>query len=188
KTLIVRSLFEWWESQGIAFANIFAPKLPVIDFLINATSELGIKVTESTKGTLLRAFHGFLITQFQKGLTTVLVIDEAHQMPTAVLEEIRMLTNVETNQEKLVQVLLVGQPELDRKLDSFELRQLKQRIAIRCQLEPLGEEETRQYIERRLNLAGSSAQAKTIFPPETVKAIYGYSLGTPRLINTICDQ
>ncbi len=68
KTLIVRSLFEWWKSQGIAFANIFAPKLPVIDFLINATSDLGIKVTEFTKGNLLRAFYGFLVTQFQKGL------------------------------------------------------------------------------------------------------------------------
>ena len=188
KTLIVRSLFEWWESQGIAFANIFAPKLPVIDFLINATSELGIKVTESTKGTLLRAFHGFLITQFQKGLTTVLVIDEAHQMPTAVLEEIRMLTNVETNQEKLVQVLLVGQPELDRKLDLFELRQLKQRIAIRCRLEPLTEEETRHYVRRRLNLAGANSQANTIFPTETVDVVHRYSRGIPRLINSICDH
>jgi len=188
KTLIVRSLFEWWKSQGIAFANIFAPKLPVIDFLINATSDLGIKVTEPTKGNLLRAFYGFLVTQFQKGLTTVLVIDEAHQMPTAVLEEIRMLTNVETNQQKLVQVLLVGQPELDRKLDSFELRQLKQRIAVRCRLEPLTEEETRNYIQRRLNLAGANSQANTIFPAETVDVVHRYSRGIPRLINSICDH
>jgi TonB family protein len=188
KTLIVRSLFEWWKSQGIAFANIFAPKLPVLDFLINATSDLGIKVTESTKGNLLRAFYGFLVTQFQKGLTTVLVIDEAHQMPTSVLEEIRMLTNVETNQQKLVQVLLVGQPELDAKLDSFELRQLKQRIAIRCRLEPLTEEETRNYIKRRLNLAGGNAQANAIFPAETVDVVHHYSRGIPRLINSVCDH
>jgi len=188
KTLVVRSLFEWWKSQGIAFANIFAPKLPVIDFLINATSDLGIKVTEFTKGNLLRAFYGFLVTQFQKGLTTVLVIDEAHQMPTPVLEEIRMLTNVETNQQKLVQVLLVGQPELDTKLDSFELRQLKQRIAIRCRLEPLTEQETRNYIQRRLNLAGANSQANTIFPAETVYVIHRYSRGIPRLINSVCDH
>lgn len=188
KTLIVRSLFELWKSEGIAFANIFAPRLPVIDFLINATSDLGIKVTESTKGNLLRALCEFLVTQFQKGLTTVLVIDEAHQVPTRVLEEIRMLTNVETNQQKLVQVLLVGQPELDRKLDSFELRQLKQRIAIRCQLEPLREEETYRYIERRLNLAGANSQANTIFPTETVNVVHRYSRGIPRLINSICDQ
>jgi len=188
KTLVVRSLFEWWKSQGIAFANIFAPKLPVLDFLINATSDLGIKVTEFTKGNLLRAFYGFLVTQFQKGLTTVLVIDEAHQMPTPVLEEIRMLTNVETNQQKLVQVLLVGQPELDRKLDSFELRQLKQRIAIRCRLEPLTEQETRNYIQCRLNLAGANSQANTIFPVETVDVVHRYSRGIPRLINSVCDQ
>jgi len=188
KTLMVRCLFKSWRDQGIAFANIFAPNLSVIDFLSYAAADLGIEVTEPTKGNLLRALYGFIAAQFEKGLTTVLVIDEAHQMSMPVLEEIRMLTNVETDQQKLVQVLLVGQPELDRKLDSFELRQLKQRIAIRCQLEPLREEETRQYIERRLNLAGASAQAKTIFPPETVKAIYGYSRGTPRLVNTICDQ
>ncbi len=188
KTLIVRSLFECWKNQGIAFANIFAPNLPLIDFLINATSDLGIKVTESTKGDLLRAFHAFLVTQFQKGLTTVLVIDEAHQMPPAVLEEIRMLTNVETNQQKLVQVLLVGQPELDFKLDSFELRQLKQRIAIRCRLEPLTIQETNQYVTCRLDLAGAKSQANAIFPAETIEAIHRYSRGIPRLINSVCEQ
>ena len=104
-------------------------------------ADLGIETAEQTKGNLLRAFYAFVSAQCAKGLTTVLVIDEAHQAPAHVLEEIRMLTNVETNEEKLVQVLLVGQPELDDKLDSFELRQLKQRIAVRCQLEPLGEEE-----------------------------------------------
>jgi general secretion pathway protein A len=188
KTLIVRSLFECWKSQGFAFANIFAPNLPLIDFLINATSDLGIKVTEYTKGNLLRAFHGFLVTQFQKGLTTVLVIDEAHQMPEAVLEEIRMLTNVETNQQKLVQVLLVGQPELDSKLDSFELRQLKQRIAIRCRLEPLTTEETNQYVICRLDLAGAKSQANAIFPAETIDLVHRYSGGIPRLINSVCEQ
>jgi general secretion pathway protein A len=188
KTLIVRSLFECWKNQGIAFANIFAPDLPLIDFLINATSDLGIKVTESTKGNLLRAFYEFLVTQFQKGLTTVLVIDEAHQMPAAVLEEIRMLTNVETNQQKLVQVLLVGQPELDSKLDSFELRQLKQRIAIRCRLEPLTIQETNHYVTYRLNLAGAKSQANAIFPAETIDAVHRYSRGIPRLINSVCEQ
>ena len=188
KTLIVRSLFEWWKRERIAFANIFAPRLSVIDFLTYATSDLGIEVNEPSKGNLLRALYGFVVAQFEKGLTTVLVIDEAHQIPTNMLEEIRMLTNVETDQQKLVQVLLVGQPELDRKLDSFELRQLKQRIAVRCHLEPLREEETRHYIERRLDLAGASAEAKTIFPPETTKAIYCYSQGIPRLINSVSDR
>src|ERR1700730_14568497 len=168
KTMIVRSLFELWKRKQIAFANIVAPKLSVIDFLSYAVIDLGIEIKERSKGDLLRALYGFVVAQFEKGLTTVLVIDEAHQIPTAVLEEIRMLTNVETNEQKLMQVLLVGQPELDRKLDAFELRQLKQRIAIRCRLEPLTEEETRHYVRRRLNLAGANSQANTIFPTETV--------------------
>jgi general secretion pathway protein A len=188
KTLVVRYLCDLWRNRRIPFANIIGPSLSVSDFLSYLVFDLGIEATEPTKGNLLRALYGFLLAQNEKGLTTVLVIDEAHQVPPAVLEEIRLLTNFETAQEKLLQVLLVGQPELDQKLDSFELRQLKQRVAIRCQLEPLGEEETRLYIERRLTLAGLNAQATAIFPAETVGAIYRYSLGVPRLVNNICEQ
>jgi len=188
KTLMLRCLFESWRREGIAFANIVAPRLSVIDFLTYAASDLGIEAPEPTKGNLLRAFYAFLSAQSAKGLTTVLVIDEAHQAPTHVLEEIRMLTNVETDQEKLVQVLLVGQPELDDKLDLFELRQLKQRIAVRCQLEPLGEEETQQYIEQRLRIAGADPSVRKIFPAETIKHIFQYSRGIPRIVNSLCDQ
>jgi general secretion pathway protein A len=190
KTLMLRCLFESWRREGIAFANIFAPKLPVIDFLTYVVNDLGIETAEAepTKGNLLRAFYAFVSAQCAKGLTTVLVIDEAHQAPTHVLEEIRMLTNVETNEGKLVQVLLVGQPELDDRLDSFELRQLKQRIAVRCHLEPLREEETRQYIEQRLRIAGADPARKRIFPPETIQHIYLCSRGIPRIVNSICDQ
>src|SRR6266851_3838599 len=110
-------------------------------------------------------------------------------MPRSVLEEIRLLTNFETAQQKLVQIVLVGQPELDKKLDSVELRSLKQRIAVRCRLEPLRAEEVRSYIEQRLEIAGADRQAaSTIFPVATVKAVYRYSAGLPRLINNICDQ
>jgi len=188
KTLVLRCLFEWWRHEKIAFAYLFSPRLPVIDFLRYVASDFKIEVTEPTKGNLLRALYEFFVAQFERGLTTVLVIDEAHLMPTTVLEEIRMLTNVETNQKKLVQILLVGQPELDTKLDSFELRQLKQRIAVRCQLEPLSQEETRLYIEHRLNLAGAKVGAKPIFPAETAKAIYFYSQGIPRVINAVCEH
>jgi general secretion pathway protein A len=137
---------------------------------------------------LLRGLYNFLLEQLQKGLTTVLVIDEAHQMPLDVLEEIRLLTNLETSQHKLIQIVLVGQPEFDAKLDSFELRQLKQRITVRCRLEPYGIVETSQYIEQRLRRAGAGSRARTIFPLETVEAIQRYSQGIPRLINSICDQ
>jgi len=188
KTMIVRSLFDLWRNQGIAFANVFAPKLSVIDFLMIAAADLGIKVRDLTKGNLLGELYEFLLIQFKKGLTTVLVIDEAHQLSTNVLEEIRMLSNIETSQQKLVQVLLVGQPELDRKLDSFQLRQLKQRIASRCQLEPLSEEQTGYYIEHRLKRAGANSLTATLFPTETICEIYRYSWGIPRLVNNICDH
>jgi general secretion pathway protein A len=188
KTLTVRYLCKLWRDRQIPFANIIAPRLSVTEFLGFVTFDLGIKIAEPSKGNLLRALYEFLLAQFAKGLTTVLVVDEAHQLRPSVLEEIRLLTNFETGDEKLLQILLVGQPELDKKLDSFELRQLKQRIAIRCQLEPLCEDETRRYIERRLSLAGASARASTMFPADTVHAIYRYSSGIPRLVNSICEQ
>jgi len=149
---------------------------------------LGLSVPEPSKGNLLRALYVFLLSQFEKGFTTVLIVDEAHQMPRSVLEEIRLLTNFETAQQKLAQIVLVGQPELDKKLDTVELRSLKQRIAVRCHLEPLRAEDIGLYIERRLELAGAGSQAATLFPPETVQAIYSYSQGIPRLVNSICDQ
>ena len=98
------------------------------------TAELGINVPQPTKGNLLRALYSFLLAQFENGLTTILVVDEAHQVTRNVLEEIRLLTNFETAQQKLIQIVLVGQPELDKKLDSFELRSLKQRIAPQVQI------------------------------------------------------
>jgi general secretion pathway protein A len=188
KTLILRCLFELWEREQIPFAYFIGPRLSTKDFLSYINFELGITVEEPTKGNLLRALYGFLLAQFEKDLTTVLIIDEAHQIPRSVLEEIRLLTNFETSQQKLIQIILAGQPELDKKLDSPELRSLKQRIAVRCTLEPLRSDEIRNYIERRLVLAGADSQVATIFPVETVKAIYGYSQGIQRLVNNICDQ
>lgn len=188
KTLVLRCLVEMWEREEIPFAYFIGPRLSSVDFLSYITFELGINVAEPTKGNLLRALYGFLLAQFEKGLTTVLIIDEAHQMPRSVLEEIRVLANFETAQQKLIQIILVGQPELDKKLDSVELRSLKQRIAVRCQLEPLRGDEVHHYIERRLALAGADIETTPIFPLETIKAIYRYSLGIPRLVNSICDQ
>ncbi|MBV9572995.1 MAG: hypothetical protein JOY93_02995, partial [Acidobacteriales bacterium] len=113
----------------------------------------------------------------------------AHHVSAEVLEEIRLLTNLETTQEKLLQILLVGQPELDEKLDSVELRQLKQRIALRSQLMPLTLEETAGYIHRRLELAGATPEAALqIFPQKTVDTIYRHTRGIPRLINTVCEN
>jgi type II secretory pathway predicted ATPase ExeA len=115
------------------------------------------------------------------------VVDEAHHLSAEILEEIRLLSNLETPQEKLLQILLVGQPELDEKLDSISLRQLKQRIALRSHLLPLNSDETKGYIERRLQLAGCPYPS-ALFPPETVAAVCQHSQGLPRLINTICEN
>src|SRR5688572_933195 len=141
KTMILRCLFELWERERVPFAYFIGPRLSTMDFLKYIAFELGIEVAEPTKGNLLRALYGFLLAQFENDLTTVLVIDEAHQISQSVLEEIRLLANFETAQQKLLQIVLAGQPELDKKLDSMELRSLKQRIAVRCNLEPLGAEE-----------------------------------------------
>jgi general secretion pathway protein A len=188
KTLVLRCLMERLEREETPFAYFIGPRLSTVDFLSYIAFELGLSVPEPSKGNLLRALYVFLLSQFEKGFTTVLIVDEAHQMPRSVLEEIRLLTNFETAQQKLAQIVLVGQPELDKKLDTVELRSLKQRIAVRCHLEPLRAEDIGLYIERRLELAGAGSQAATLFPPETVQAIYSYSQGIPRLVNSICDQ
>src|SRR5207253_6194544 len=107
---------------------------------------------------------------------------------TEVLEEIRLLTNLETSQEKLLQILLVGQPELDEKLDSIELRQLKQRIAARATLQPLDLEETTGYIHRRLQVSGVRQDLAMLFPADTIAEVYRHSRGIPRLINTVCEN
>jgi len=176
KTLLLRCLLELWEREQIPFAYFIGPKLSTMDFLQYMAVELGIQVLNPSKGSLLRALYAFLLAQFDRDLTTILIIDEAHQIPQTVLEEIRLLANFETAQQKLLQVLLVGQPELDRKLDSVELRSLKQRIAVRCHLEPLRPQETFHYIQRRLELAGVGSLATAIFPSNTIQSIHNYSL------------
>jgi type II secretory pathway predicted ATPase ExeA len=188
KTLMIRCLLDVLKRHQIPFSNILNPRLSSIDFLWYLTQDLGIKVGEHTKAGLLQALYRFLLMQAEKGLTTVLVIDEAQQLPLSVLEEVRLLTNLETSQQKLVQIILVGQPELDAKLDSYELRHLKQRIALHCRLHPLHELDVKTYIVRRLQLAGANDHANRTFSPEAISAIYQYSQGVPRIINKLCDQ
>ncbi len=188
KTFLIRALLQLLTSHKIPFANVFNPRLSPLEFLQYISFDLGIQIRGDSKVNVLRGLYNFLLAQLQKGLTTALVIDEAHRMPDETLEEIRLLTNLETNQHKLLQIILVGQPELDSKLDSFDMRQLKQRIALRCTLGRLTVVETRKYIEERLRRAGSTTEKTTIFPAETIEAIQDYSDGVPRLINSICDQ
>ena len=189
KTLLVRSLLQLIHRQNMASSYVFNSLLAPFDFLRAVACDFGLAGSAKSKGELLDELNGYLLACHRKKITAVLVIDEAHHLSTEVLEEIRLLMNLETIQEKLLQILLVGQPELDTKLDSFELRQLKQRIAIRCQLESLNLEETMEYIQRRLRIAGSeSSEAASLFPPDAVAEIHRYARGIPRLINVVCEN
>jgi len=188
KTLLVRCLMEFLRRQEIASANVFNPCLSPLEFLRYIVGDLGIKTANQDKGSLLLELNNYLIARHRNNTTTVLIVDEAQHLEPELLEEIRLLTNLETSQQKLLQIVLVGQPELDQKMDSAALRQLKQRIALRCQLEPLQEEETKSYILRRLQRAGANSSATTMFPEETIASVYRYSKGIPRLINTVCEN
>jgi general secretion pathway protein A len=188
KTLIVRCLLELLSRQHIAYSYIFNSRLSPEDFLRYIAGDLGIAAKGKTKGELLLDLSSYLVTRYQKKLTTVLVVDEAHHLAADVLEEVRLLTNLETADQKLLQILLVGQPELEIKLDSHGLRQLKQRIALRSHLDPLTREETAGYIQRRLRIAGANSHASSVFSNETISAIYRHSRGIPRLINTVCEN
>jgi len=188
KTLLVRCLLELLRRQEIASANVFNPCLSPLEFLRYIAGDLGLKAANQDKGTLLLELNNYLIARYQKNMTTVLIVDEAQHLEPELLEEIRLLTNLETSQQKLLQIVLVGQPELDQKMDSPDLRQLKQRVSLRCQLGPLQEGETKSYIMRRLQRAGANAHATTMFPLETIAAVYHYSRGVPRLINTVCEN
>lgn len=189
KTLLLRCLLQVLKaSNDVAYAYVFNGRLSPLEFLQYVSADLGLAASGKNKSELLRQLATYLIARSQKKLITVLVVDEAHHLSADILEEIRLLTNLETSQEKLLQILLVGQPELDEKLDSVELRQLKQRIAFRSQLTALDLNETKGYIERRLQLAGADGSAAELFPAAAIAAVYRHSGGVPRLINTICEN
>jgi len=188
KTLLLRCLLQLLkQSDDVKYAYVFNGRLSPLEFLQYIAGDLGLPAAGKNKSELLLQLAGYVVSLGEKKLTTVLVVDEAHHLSTDILEEIRLLTNLETADEKLLQILLVGQPELDEKLDSVELRQLKQRIALRSHLAALDVNETKGYIERRLQLGGSP-RAASLFPPETVAAVHRHSGGIPRLINTICEN
>jgi general secretion pathway protein A len=188
KTLLARCLFALLKRDQTSFAYIFNPLLTAAEFLQYMLADLGLRSINRGKADLLLNLNQFLIDRYRQGSTAVLVVDEAHLLSWELLEEVRLLTNLETGHHKLLQIILVGQPELEGKIDSPELRQLKQRIALRCRLGPLSASETQKYISRRLSLVGAGERAEAIFPPSTVSLIHEYAGGTPRLINTICEN
>lgn len=188
KTLLLRCLLGLLkESKDIAYAYVFNGRLSPAEFLQYILSDFGVPTSGKNKSELLFHLGQFVVLRGSNKMTTVLIVDEAHHLSADILEEVRLLSNLETDDEKLLQMVLVGQPELDEKLDSVGLRQLKQRIAVRTHLDSLNAEETEGYIHQRL-LAGGITSSNPLFSARTVGAVYHYSRGLPRLINTICDN
>jgi general secretion pathway protein A len=189
KTLLLRCLLGLLkESKDIAYAYLFNGRLSPTEFLQYILADFGLPASGKSKFELLLDLGHFLASRGSMKMTTVLIVDEAHHLSAEILEEVRLLSNLETTNDKLLQIVLVGQPELDEKLDSVGLRQLKQRIAVRTQLAALNIDETKRYIERRLEIAGHDPLSSPLFPEETMVAVHRYSRGLPRLINTICEN
>ena len=188
KTMLVRALLQLLSAADIAYAYLFNSLLGPLDFLHYIAGDFGLAANGKSKSEMLLLLNNFVISRHQRKLTTVLIVDEAHHLSAEVLEEVRLLTNLETAQNKLLQIVLVGQPELEEKLDSYELRQLKQRIAVRAALKPLTVEETNGYVQARLRLAGAEEDMCHLFPEETICALHGVSRGIPRLVNTVCEN
>jgi len=187
KTLLVRCLLSELRKNNIVFGYVFNPLLPVVEFFQYIMADLGLPYTGRNKTEMLLDLNRFLIQRHARGLITALVVDEAQALRSELLEEIRLLTNLETSQQKLLQIVLMGQPELEIVLDSPDLRQLKQRVALRCQLQPLDEAQTHAYILARLQRAGASAEPP-IFSEDALSRIYEYSRGIPRIINNLCEN
>lgn len=189
KTLLLRCLLRLLEeSRDIAYAYVFNNRLSPTEFLQYMLLDFGLPAAGRNKTEMLFELSQFLISRSSRQMTTVLIVDEAHLLSDELLEEIRLLSNLETYDDKLLQIVLVGQPEFDEKLDSKGLRQLKQRITLRTRLCPLTVEETQRYIERRLQIAGANPSAASLFVPKAVTMVHRVSRGLPRLINMVCEN
>ncbi|MDT7603746.1 MAG: ral secretion pathway protein, partial [Acidobacteriota bacterium] len=185
KTTILRWMMQRLE-RTVLVGYIFNPRLTVPEFYQHVTRVLGVEEWE-TKSDLLFKLGSVLESRHARGLRTVLIIDEAHGLSTSVLEEIRLMSNFESDSAKLLQIVLTGQPELREVLNNPELRQLKQRVALRCEIKPLPNiEETEKYVKSRLLTAG--AQRTDVFTQSAIDYIFRCADGIPRQINNLCDN
>src|SRR5436305_12948162 len=186
KTTLINKLLEWLRLQQVATAFIFNSRLNVPQFLDYMMADFGIPCESKAKSQILLRLFNWLLDRYRAGETVVLIVDEAQNLSDEVLEEIRMMTNLETFTEKLLQIVLVGQPELEQKLKQPQLRQLRQRLTLRAKTHPLSLEETKAYIQQRLRIAGSNGQQ--IFDPDALLAVHRYSSGIPRVVNLVCEH
>lgn len=186
KTTLLNKLLDWLHQRQAATAFIFNTQLSVSDLFDCLMADFGIIPEPRTKGGMLLRLYRWLLERHQAGQLAVLVVDEAQHLSQQALEEIRLLTNLETSSEKLLQIVLSGQPELEEKLRHPQLRQLRQRITLRCRTSQLSLTETRGYVAERLHIAG--ANGEPIFSPEAIESICNYARGIPRVINVLCEH
>jgi type II secretory pathway predicted ATPase ExeA/pSer/pThr/pTyr-binding forkhead associated (FHA) protein len=184
KTTLIESFLKEVPAD-VVVAQINQTQVSAIDFLQAVLVQFGFSPFKMRKGELISTLNNFLIEQYAAGRKVLLIVDEAQNLSLRVLEEIRMLSGVETTKEKVLRIILAGQPELNHKLDAPALEQLAQRVRLRFHLQNLTESETQSYIQHRLDVAG--AGDRELFAPETFPVIFSYSGGVPRLINTLCD-
>ena len=186
KTTLLRKLMRNLEATDHSVL-IFNTHLSFLELLQLILHDLGLPTNKGkNKLAMIQELNQYLVEQLKHRHTVSLLIDEAQNLSDETLEGLRLLSNLETDKEKLLQIVLMGQPELDAKLNKSSLRQLKQRVAVRCSLDPLTKPEVGNYIRRRLELAGYEGPA--IFSDAAIESIWIYSGGTPRLINIICDN
>ncbi len=186
KTTICRALLNQLD-QRTKTAFIFNSNLTELQLMQTIIEDLGIETKKKNRTALFSELYRFLIDQLALDNNVVLIIDEAQNLSSQLLEQIRMLSNLETEKHKLLQIVLVGQPELREKLKSPELRQLRQRIAVRYHIQPLDRDHTKQYVEHRLKIVGANG-AGPIFDDKSIAEIHKYSRGIPRLVNAVCDK
>jgi general secretion pathway protein A len=186
KTTLLNRLLDWLRGQRVATAYIFNSRLDVNQLFDFIMAEFEIPCESREKSQVLMRLNQWLLERYRAGETAVLIVDEAQNLSAEVLEEIRLLTNLETSTEKLLQIVLTGQPELEEKLKLPQLRQLRQRITLRCRTAPLSLEETFGYIAERLRIAG--ANGEPIFSKESIQTIHLYSHGIPRVVNLLCEH
>ena len=184
KTTLIESFLKEVPAD-VVVAQINQTQVTAIDFLQAVLAQFGFSPFKMRKAELITTLNNFLVEQYAAGRRVLLIVDEAQNLSMKVLEEIRMLSGVETTKEKVLRIILAGQPELNEKLDAPELEQLTQRVRLRFHLQTLSEGETRAYIQHRLEVAG--AGDRELFAPDTFAEIFRYCGGVPRLINTLCD-
>jgi type II secretory pathway predicted ATPase ExeA len=185
KTTLLKTALNLFPKDQVSTAFVFNPRLDVSDFLEFVLTDFGIQPRTQSKSGMLLQLNRWLIDRYRERGLCVIIIDEAQDLSMELLEEVRLLTNLETSSEKLLQIVLSGQPELEEMLRVPGTRQLRQRVALWSKLRPLTAEETQAYISERLRIAGAS---ELIIPPESAHLVHRYAKGIPRIINLVCEH